>query len=100
MPRNKTGIFMGTTEVEAQRTVGQILSQLVKAGATSVNIDYEEGKIAGIRWVMPINGHNAGFHMQAAEVFFAFHVPAGEERTLFQIALDSQFKTLLAPKAQ
>jgi hypothetical protein len=141
VPRNKSGIFMGTTDVDVTKTVGQIISELVKAGASSVNMDYQGGSVRGIRWVMQVNGHNAVFDMparvdaiqkkipnleqarkvawrqllrwveaqnamiacgmvQAAEVFFAYHVPAGQEQTLFEIAMESGFKKLAPPKAQ
>jgi hypothetical protein len=140
MARQKTGVYMGTTEVDQQKTAGEIIGQLVKAGASSVYMDYRGGKLTGIRWVMQVNGHDAVFDMparveallkripneaqatrvawrqllrwvqaqnamiecgmaQAAEVFFAYHVPPGSSQTLFQIALGNQFKALPAPKA-
>jgi hypothetical protein len=138
MARN---LYMGTTKIDAQKTAGEIIAELVKAGATSINTDYKNGVISGLRWVMKVNGHNAVFDMpvrvepiaklirdrdqavrvawrqllrwvqaqnamiqtgmvQASEVFFAYHVPAGDDRTLFQIAIESQFKALPAPQKQ
>jgi hypothetical protein len=140
----KQTLYMGTTRIDAQKTAGEIISELVKAGATSINTDYKNGTICGLRWVMVVNGHNALFDMpvrvdavaklirnrekavrvawrqllrwtqaqvamiqtgmvQPAEVFFAYHVPAGQtgpERTVFEMAISSQFKALTPASKQ
>lgn len=133
-------IYMGTTKIEAGHTAAEIIAELVKAGATSVNTDYKAGKIEGIRWIMMVNGNATLFQMparvepvvkllgnreqgtrtawrqllrwvqaqnamidvgmvQAAEVYFAYHVPKGVEKTLFEMAIESpKFKLLRAPQ--
>lgn len=63
MPRNKSGLFMGTTRVEANQTVGEIVGELVKAGAKSINTDYQNGKITGIRWIMRVGTTDQLFDM-------------------------------------
>ena len=133
-------VFMGTTKIEADRTAAEIVAELVKAGATSVNTDYENGKIKGIRWLMNVKGTVTLFQMparvepvvkllnnreqgtrtawrqllrwvqaqnamietgmvQPAEVYFAYHVPDGAAKTLFEMAIESpKFKLLSAPQ--
>ena len=62
MGKRKT-LYMGTTGIDATKTAGEITSELVKAGATSVNTDYKNGRICGLRWVMKVNGSNVLFDM-------------------------------------
>lgn len=56
---------MGTTEVPAARSASEIVAELVNAGASSINTDYTNGKIVGIRWVMKVNGRDVWFDMPA-----------------------------------
>jgi len=133
-------IYMGTTKIDAQTTAGEIVSELVKAGATSINTDYVHGAISGLRWVMPVNGTAALFDMpvrvepvlkligdkdqavrvawrqllrwvqaqnamietgmvEAAEVYFAYHIPAGHDQGLFELAMKNQFEFRALPAA-
>lgn len=59
----KKHLYMGTTKIDPQKTAGEIISELVKAGATSVNTDYKNGKICGPRWVMRVSGSDILFDM-------------------------------------
>lgn len=59
----KQTLYMGTTKIDATKTAGEITSELVKAGATSINTDYRGGKICGLRWVMRVNGSDVLFDM-------------------------------------
>ncbi len=56
-------LYMGTTSIDATKTAGEITSELVKAGATSINTDYKNGKVCGLRWVMCVNGSDVLFDM-------------------------------------
>lgn len=58
-------LFMETTQITVQKTSGEIIAELVKAGAVSVNTDYANGKISGLRWIMRINGSDVIFDMPA-----------------------------------
>ncbi len=58
-------VFMGTTEVSAARSASEIVAELVSAGASSINTDYKDGKIVGVRWVMKVNGQDVWFDMPA-----------------------------------
>lgn len=58
-------LYMETTSIDVQKTAGEITSQLVNAGASSVNTDYVGGKITGLRWAMKINGQDSIFDMPA-----------------------------------
>jgi hypothetical protein len=56
---------METTQIEPQKTAGEITAELVKAGATSVNTDYRDGRISGLRWVLNVSGTDRVFDMPA-----------------------------------
>lgn len=135
----KKSLYMGSTKIDAEKTASEIVAELVRAGATSVNTDYQNGQIKGLRWVMKINGADALFDMparvqpieklisdkfqarrvawrqllrwvqaqnamietgmvQPAEVYFAYAVHPGTNRTFFEHALETQFKMLPSPE--
>ena len=54
---------MATTKIDPQQTCGEIISELVRAGASSINTDYKNGKLSGIRWVMKVGAIDALFDM-------------------------------------
>jgi hypothetical protein len=54
---------METTTIDATRTAAEIVSELVSAGATSINTDYKDGAICGLRWVMKVHGTDVVFDM-------------------------------------
>lgn len=54
---------MGSTKISAQQTAGELVGELVKAGASSVNTDYKGGKISGLRWIMRVGGVDALFEI-------------------------------------
>lgn len=56
-------IFMESTEVPAARSASEIVAELVQAGAGSINTDYENGRIKGVRWTMKVNGRDVWFDM-------------------------------------
>lgn len=151
----KKTLYMETTEIDPTRTAGEIVSELVAAGASSVNTDYKNGVIAGLRWIMRVGGVEVLFDMpvriepvykfflerregnkqwisqkdkdklrekaervawrqllrwvqaqnamidtgmvQPGEVYLAYMVNPGTNRTLFEHMLDTQFKALPAP---
>lgn len=59
----KQTLFMETTAVEAGRSASEIVAELVKAGATAINTDYDAGVIVGLRWVMKVRGLDQLFSM-------------------------------------
>lgn len=63
MPKQK--LFMETTVIEASRTAQEITQELVSAGATSINTDYKDGKLQGLRWIMRADGQDCVFDMPA-----------------------------------
>ncbi len=56
-------LYMETTMIDPQKTAGEIISELVKAGATSVNTDYKDSRISGLRWLMRIGSGEILFDM-------------------------------------
>lgn len=137
MARKK--LYMETTKIEASRTASEIVAELVRSGATSINTDYQNGQISGLRWIMKINVVDALFEMPArvdpvakilgrrdqaervawrqllrwvqaqnamidtgmvkpGEVYFAYAVHPGTNRTIFEYITETQFKALPAPE--
>ena len=64
MGKNKP-IYMESTEIDAARTAAEVSSVLVQAGATSVSIRYDNGKIIGMSWTMRIGQNELPFAMPA-----------------------------------
>jgi hypothetical protein len=62
MSKTRT-LFMETTEIPVQKTSGDILSLLVRAGATQVSLDYQAGKIVGMRFTYPVDGFPVAFRL-------------------------------------
>ena len=62
MSKTRT-LFMETTEIPVQKTAGDILSLLVRAGATQVSLDYQDGKIVGMRFTYPVDGFPVAFRL-------------------------------------
>lgn len=54
---------METTEIPVQKTAGEILSLLVRAGATQVSLDYKDSTIIGMRFTYPVGGHPVPFQL-------------------------------------
>lgn len=139
----KPTIYMGTTSISPQQTAAEIVAELVKAGASSINTDYKNGRISGIRWIMRVGGVEALFEMpiridpvfkkmggrdreqaertawrqllrwvqaqnamidvgmaQAGEVYLAYSVHPGTNRTLFEHLMETQFKALPPAREQ
>lgn len=64
MPRNKTGLFMGSTYVPVNRTVGDIQGVLVKAGARQISCDYDNSnEISGMRFSLPVKNNLIPFSL-------------------------------------
>lgn len=59
----KKTLFMETTEIDPLKTAGEIIGELVKAGARQINQTYQNGKIAGIRWTMLVGSAEVLFDM-------------------------------------
>lgn len=149
-------LYMETTSIDAQRTAGEVISEMVSAGANQIATTYDQGRVIGLRWVMKVNGIDQLFEMPARvepvfkvlngrrkfdwdrkqkapddraqaervawrqllrwvqaqnamittgmvkpeEVYVAYWIPPGAERTLFQHLSDTQFKALPAPEAK
>lgn len=58
-------LFMETTAVPVERTVGEVSSELIRAGATQIAQSFANGKITGIRWTMLVQGIDALFELPA-----------------------------------
>lgn len=57
------GIYMGTTEIAASRTAGEIQELLAVSGAEAVEIKYERGQASGIAFRIIRNGHPLHFSL-------------------------------------
>jgi hypothetical protein len=57
MPRHAESIFMGTTEVPVHRTIGEVQSALVRAGAKRISQNYNQtGDITGMVFSLELPG--------------------------------------------
>ncbi len=63
MSVKKQTLHMETTSIAPGRTAGEIISQLVLAGANQINQSFDAGKIVGIRWTMRVSGSDLLFDM-------------------------------------
>jgi hypothetical protein len=61
----KKTLYMEYTEVPAERTAAEVVSELVRMGANQINTEYDQGVITGLRWIMRINGTDVLFAMPA-----------------------------------
>jgi len=50
----KDTLFTETTEVSVQKSIGEILGLLVRAGAVAINQELEGGKVIGLSFTIPI----------------------------------------------
>lgn len=62
---NKKPLYMETTEIPAERTAAEVSSVLVRAGATSVSVRYDRGKVTGMSWTMRVGPTELPFRMPA-----------------------------------
>lgn len=57
MASSKKSLFMGTTEVPAERSAGEIISALVQAGARNIGQEYAVGgAIVGVSFALTVRG--------------------------------------------
>ena len=61
----KKPIYMESTEIPAERTAAEVSSCLVQAGATSVSVRYDSGKVVGMSWTMRVGPNEMQFSMPA-----------------------------------
>lgn len=54
-----------TSDVSVERSVAKIERKLVEIGAKSVNKDYSEGVLCGIRFLVDINSQTVAFELPA-----------------------------------
>lgn len=63
MPKNR--LFMETTKIAPSQSASEIVAALVRHGARSINTDYEDGRVVGLRWIMRVSGSDVLFDMPA-----------------------------------
>jgi len=57
-------MYMETTCIDASKTAGEVMVELRKAGAKSINQDFGPGgAIVGMKWVQPVMGRDMLFEM-------------------------------------
>jgi len=61
----KNRLFMETTKIGADQSAAEIVRELVAHGARSINTDYDDGRVVGLRWVMRVSGNDVLFDMPA-----------------------------------
>jgi hypothetical protein len=62
----ESSIFTETTRVEAGKSINEIITLLVQAGASAINLDFANGgQPTGLRWLMRVDGTDRLFAMPA-----------------------------------
>jgi hypothetical protein len=56
-------VFMGSTNIAAAQTVGQIQSLLGAKGASSILMDYEDGEVSALSFKYNVNGVDLPFRL-------------------------------------
>lgn len=79
---SKKAIFMGTTEVPADQSAGEIVSLLVRAGARQIGMDYDKNQeLTGLRFVMEVRGHGQQPFVLPARVEPVFKIINGRRQS-------------------
>lgn len=58
-------LYMGTTEIDPLRTIGEIHSYLVRMGAHRIMDTYENGEPVGVHFILPIKDQEISFELPA-----------------------------------
>lgn len=62
----KKKLFMGTTAVEANKSIGEITSALVQSGARAIRTDYDtKGEVSGVYFMLDVNSQSLPFALPA-----------------------------------
>ena len=61
----KKPIYMESTEIASERSAAEVSAVLVQAGATSVSVRYDSGKVVGMTWTMRVGATELPFSMPA-----------------------------------
>lgn len=60
----KPTVFMGTTKIDPQKTIGEISSVLIRTGATQIATDYGAGgKVEAVRFSVSVQGLTVCFRL-------------------------------------
>ncbi len=59
------GLFKYTTEIAAEKTLGEITGMLAKAGAQRISSDYDNGVIVAIEFTIELDGAPQAFRLKA-----------------------------------
>lgn len=85
-------IFMGTTEVPAERSASEIVSLLVQAGARQIGMDYDKsGELTGLKFTLEVRGHGLQPFALPARIDPVFRIINGKRKAWEQDR--SQIKT-------
>lgn len=58
-------LYMETTQIPAEKTATEICYVLVRSGATNINQQYQNKRLMGLRWTMPVGSNEVPFEMPA-----------------------------------
>ena len=56
---------MGTTAIEAIRTIGEIQGYLVRMGASQIAMDFKNGEVSGLYFTMTVKGQTIPYQLPA-----------------------------------
>ena len=82
----KRQLFMGSTEIEASKTAGQISQMLIAAGARSIQMDFDaEGRLTGMHFILFVDGVPHAFRMPA-RIDPVFEILNGRRKSYDRVA--------------
>lgn len=56
-------LYMETTKINPEKTAAEIQSLLIDTGARHIAMEFQDRKVVGLRWTMPVNGRETVFAM-------------------------------------
>lgn len=83
------GILNYTTQIDSEKSIGEITKRLVKHGATKIVTDYTDKVPTSVSFWLPMNG-----------TFVAFSLPANYEGVLNSMKKDRKVPSRLQTKEQ
>jgi len=56
-------LFMETTKIDPSQTVGEIQKVLGRYGAKSIQVEYEDGEVSGVAFIVEVSGKRIPFKL-------------------------------------
>jgi hypothetical protein len=77
---SKQILFMETTQIASEKTAGEIVSCLVQAGAKEILMQYDKGKLTGLKFSLDIPKHGTQIFVLPARTDPIFKIINGRRK--------------------